>query len=328
MGWTSFFQDYQHLSQDLQRTSMSTTLPYDHPQHTVDTEAEARGRRFLPLSPSGLTGRSRSTPRQPQVAPTQIRRVASTHNLAKSRPFPLPDTTFDNTTGSIASLFTSLLSDSDAALDPASALYRYGNVDHDQTLGDPDRSHPRLSPNDKNDEGGVSTSSNSWALPSRDHGNAHPQGSPRMDIFLTGGDVRLHSSSSYYNLSLLPQPSFGTFLPKPHTASTIGSDSVNDPSSASGGSGVGDNRASPSTTAAPATSQESVTQQSSSAKPRKFRPTVGSKAMVEACRKRRKQGDGAARLFVCEIPSCGRNFTARHNLRCTFSPMTAISTGI
>ena len=301
---------------------MSTTLSDDHHQYTFDMEAEARGRHLLPDPPSGLTGRSRSTPRRPQVAPPQIRRVASTQNLTKSRPFPLPNTAFDSTTGGAAPLFTNSLS-SDFVRSPD--MHRYGNVDHDHTLGDPDRTPIRLSPIDKNGGGGdifVSANSlSSWVLPGSDRGSASLQGSPRMDNFLTGGDARLHLSSSYYNLSLLSQPSFGTFPPEAHTVPTIGSDSVVEPSSASARAGVGDNRTVPLTTTDTATSQETVAQPSqstSSVKPRKFRTTVGSKAMVEACKKRRKQRDGAARLFVCEIPDCGRNFTARHNLRCTF----------
>jgi len=324
LGWAPFFQDYRHLSQVLQRTSMSTALPYVQHQYGVDMEEGARGRRLPPVPPNELTGRSRSTPRRPQVAPTQIRRVASTHNLTNSRPFPLLDITLDSTTGGAVPLFTSG-SFSNAELDPlarGSDVYRYGNVDHDHAPGGPDRTHTSLSPNDKNGEGGkvfVSASSSSfssWVLPGRDHGSASPHESPKMDNFLTGGDVRLHPSSSYYDLSLLPQPSFE--FPEPHKVSTIGSESVIDPSSASTGSGVGDNRPLSLTTADTATSQESITRQSqnmSSVNLRKFRSTVGSKAMVEACKKRRKQGDGVARLFVCEIPSCGRNFTARHNLR-------------
>jgi hypothetical protein len=39
--------------------------------------------------------------------------------------------------------------------------------------------------------------------------------------------------------------------------------------------------------------------------------------MAEACMKRRKKRmDGLSRLFVCEVPGCGRDFTARHNLKC------------
>lgn len=320
-SWTHLWQDYRRLSRDMQRTSMSNVSPFNQHQYT---EAEVRGRRLLAIPPSG---RSRSTPRRPQVAAIQIRRVASTHN--PRGPLPFLDTAFVNTPGGAVSPFASS-SSSDSGHDPfayGSDTYPYGNVvDHDQhssPLGDPDRTptlHTWVSPiNDEDGHGGgFSVSANShwypWALP--DSGACRP-GSPRTDNFLTGGDCQPHWSSAYEDL-VTPQSSFGTFPSEPHNnnmVSNFGSDSIIDPSSASARSGVELKRVLPLDTGDTSTSQ--ILQRSpGSRRPRKFRTNVGSMAMAEACKKRRKRRDGA--LFVCEVQGCSGTFTARHNLRCMF----------
>jgi hypothetical protein len=299
---------------------MSTTSPADLYHYTVDVEAGARSRRFLTLPPSGPTGRSRSIPRRPQVAPTQIRRVVSTHNLKDPHPLLLSDTA---PVGAVSPFTNSSFSASGYA--HGLEMYLFGNVDHDQLLSadvDPDHT-TRLSPvNDRDVRGGghfvlATPHCSSWMLPGREGDSASQPGSSRTDNFLTAGDFRLHSTSAYYDSSLADTNS--SFVPpETHMVSSSGSDSTIDPSSTAAGPGVEVDGDSPLTTGDTTASRERVTQQSQSASSVTFRKNVGSTAMVEACRKRRKLRDGRVRLFVCEIQDCGRNFTARHNLSCRF----------
>jgi uncharacterized Zn-finger protein len=151
------------------------------------------------------------------------------------------------------------------------------------------------------------TSPSSWV-------GAIRSGPTSMGTFLTAGDCRPHSLSAYYGL-MVPQPRFASRDSPEQQMVTLDLDPLIHPNPIPGG--AGNKNLSPVIGTTTPQQQESTTQEAQcppSVKPSRFRASVGTKAMVEACRKRRKERDGA-RLFVCEVPECNRNFTARHNLR-------------
>lgn len=299
--------------------------PYPHP----------RGRRSLPFPPEVSTVRSRSTPRSLlPVFPVQPRRVVSTESLKLCH---LPDvhhTPVADTGGFLSPLLPFLSSDSE--YDPFVSSHWhtfYGNhLDHDQQVQvTADHTHAsspiRLSPSDDGDCNTRATSiGSSLSLLGKEDSAGNQSASQRENNFLTGDACGLRRSTTYP----VGQSSLGAIPQKPLGVSTCPADSIIDPSSVSGGSGVEVDEPSLLATGDRAASTldgnlNAMQSSTPSGRARKFRPRVGSQAMVEACmRRRKKRMDSLNRLFVCEIAGCGRDFTARHNLRCMFLPISTI----
>jgi len=310
--WASLCLGDPSLLLALERTSVSTT-----PHHcAVDVEGGTRGRPLPTFPSSQPTKRSRSIPPRPQLAPAQIPRAVSMQK--STAPHSFLYTPYVSTPGVAVSPFTGGLSGDTFFAQHFDDMNRYINFDHDQwsaEQGNSDHTYTPLSrplppviDRDDHEEPLFAFPTSlgpPWVPPAEEDGST---GRPSVsDNFLTGGDYSSHSLSAYRDTTQFP--------PELQPVPISGSSSMIDPSLVPARSRVEGDGALPPLTAKTTTHQMQLSG-APSVEPRKFRSKVGTPAMAEACWKRRKQRDGPVRLFVCSVPNCGRDFTARHNLSC------------